>query len=133
MISDFLVFPIVIFNIIIIKLGLTRIGKNNSVIFLTTFFLLTHLCLTTLSYFQLYYLKDSYITRRETSVFAAVISALAATVTYVLISYIPILKNLFFILAWLPYSKYWLDAFIVALPAFISHFISGKIITDLLS
>jgi hypothetical protein len=130
--SDLLVFPIVIINALIIKASLTGINRNNGVIFITLFFLLTHLCLTTLSYFQLRDLEDTYVTRIESAAFNAVLSALLAAFTYMLIGAIPIFKAPFFMLGWLPYSNVWKDLVIVALPAYIAHYTGKHVITDLL-
>lgn len=132
MISDLLVFPIVIFNALIIKASLTGIDRNNGVIFLTAFFMLTHFCLTLLTYAQRSHLEDSYVTVMEGATFNAVLSSMSACLTYLLISGIPFLKFPFFFLYWLPKSQIWADLFIVALPAYIVHYAGGYVITDLL-
>lgn len=133
MISDLLVFPIVIINAIIIKASLTGIGKNNGVIFLTSFFLLTHFGLTLLTYLQRKHLEDSYVTVMEGATFNAVLSSLSASVAYLMISGAPFLTYPFFFLRWLPHSQMWADLFIVAIPAYITHYAGGYVISDILT
>ena len=132
MLSDFLIFPIVIIGAIGLKALLLSVGISNQVIFLTTFFLVLHLSLTALMHVQINYLQDTYVTRLELSAFAAVVSAIVAVFTYMSIGLLPALKLPFFFLRYLPYSTRWMDLFIVALPTYVSHFIARLVATGLL-
>jgi hypothetical protein len=74
-----------------------------------------------LMYFQVRNLQDNYISKIELSVFSAVILSMIAIGTYSAIGLIPVLKLPFFFLKYLPYSAYWSDLFIVALPTYFGH------------
>jgi hypothetical protein len=133
LLSDLLVFPIVMLGAIIVKSLLLTIGITNSVIFMSCFFLILHLCFTGLMYMQLKDFQDSYVTRIESSAFSAVLTSLAALGTYALIGLLPFLKFPFFFLKYLPYSQIWSDLLIVSLPAFGAHMGGRLVATGLLN
>ena len=132
MLSDLLVFPIVILGAIGLKGLLLTVGIVNPIIFLACFFLIVHLLLTSLMHIQISTLQDSFVTRLEVSMFAAVVSAIVSISTYGVIGLLPMLKLPFFFLKYFPYSKIWSDLFIVALPTYISHFVGRLVAQGLL-
>ena len=133
MLSDLLVFPIIIIGSIGLKALLLSVGITNTVIFLSCLFLILHLSFTSLMYLQVYNLQDDYISKIEISVFAAVIISIVAICAYCVIGLIPILKTPFFFLKYLPYSANWSDLFIVAIPTYITHVLSRKLAHSILS
>ena len=133
MLSDLLVFPIIIIGSIGLKALLLSVGISNKIIFLSCLFLILHLAFMSLMYFQVHNLQDNYISKIELSVFSAVIISLVAICTYSAIGLAPILKLPFFFLKYLPYSMYWSDLFIVALPTYIAHVLGRMLVQSLLS
>tara|TARA_A100001015_G_scaffold269180_1_gene320638 strand:+ start:768 stop:1181 length:414 start_codon:yes stop_codon:yes gene_type:complete len=132
LISDLLVFPIVITGTMLVKFLLLTVGISNDVVFLAALFLFFHIMLTVLMYVQIRGLQDTYITRMEVAAFAAVISSIVGVTSYIIIGALPILKTLFFFLKWLPFSKYWADLSIIAVPVYFSHLASRLVINGLL-
>uniref|UniRef100_A0A6C0J6I3 Uncharacterized protein n=1 Tax=viral metagenome TaxID=1070528 RepID=A0A6C0J6I3_9ZZZZ len=123
MISDLLVFPLILIEAIALKAMLHGIGIANHVIYLSCLFLLLHLSFTGLMNFQLKNIDNNtpYLTKLEVSMFSAVFTSVVATGTYIIIGLIPQLKAPFFLLKYLPMSQYWYDLFIVSLPALLIH------------
>ena len=130
--SDLLVFPIVITGTMLVKSLLLSVGISNDIVFLASLFLFFHLMLTVLMFVQVRHLQDTYITRLEVAAFAAVVSAIIGVSSYIIIGAMPILKSIFFFLKWLPYSKYWADLSIIAVPMYLSHLASRLVINGLL-
>lgn len=130
--SDLLVFPIVITGTMLVKSLLLSVGISNDIVFLASLFLFFHLMLTVLMFVQVRHLQDTYITRLEVAAFAAVVSAIIGVSSYIIIGAMPILKSIFFFLKWLPYSKYWADLSIIAVPVYLSHLASRLVINGLL-
>ena len=130
--SDLLVFPIVITGTMLVKSLLLSVGISNDIVFLASLFLFFHLMLTVLMFVQIRHLQDTYITRLEVAAFAAVVSAIIGISSYIIIGAMPILKSIFFFLKWLPYSKYWADLSIIAVPVYLSHLASRLVINGLL-
>jgi hypothetical protein len=136
MLTDLLVFPIVLIVAVGLKYLLRLIGINNSIVYLSCLFLSLHLCLSGLLWLQLTSkdLVDArYISRFETATFAAVITTMIALITYIIIGLIPFLRIPFFFLRPLPASKYWSDLFIVAIPTFLSHVGSRMVAQSVMS
>ena len=127
LISDLVIVPSIIISAIITRALLHILGMNNQVIFLSCFFLVVHLCMTLLMRFQLRDTQDHYLSKNEFSAFAAVITAGAVILTYIATGLLPILKAPFFLLKYIPTSKYWYDLLIVSLPAVPTHVISRLI------
>ena len=130
--SDLLVFPIVITGTMLVKSLLLSVGISNDIVFLASLFLFFHLMLTVLMFVQVRHLQDTYITRLEVAAFAAVVSAIIGVTSYIIIVAMPILKSIFFFLKWLPYSNYWADLSIIAVPVYLSHLASRLVINGLL-
>ena len=85
LISDLLVFPIVITGTMLVKFLLLTVGISNDVVFLASLFLFFHIMLTVLMYVQIRGLQDTYITRMEVAAFAAVISSIIGITSYIII------------------------------------------------
>jgi hypothetical protein len=130
--SDLLVFPIVITGTMLVKSLLLTVGISNDVVFLASLFLFFHLMLTVLMFVQIRNLQDTYITRLEVAAFAAAVSSIMGIASYIVIGAMPILKSIFFFLKWLPYSKYWGDLSIIAVPVYLSHLASRLVINGIL-
>lgn len=130
--SDLLVFPIVITGTMLVKSLLLSVGISNDIVFLASLFLFFHLMLTVLMFVQVRHLQDTYITRLEVAAFAAAVSAIIGVTSYIILGAMPILKSIFFFLKWLPYSKYWADLSIIAVPVYLSHLASRLVINGLL-
>lgn len=131
MLTDLLVFPIVILEAIIVKALLLFVGVSNSVVYMSCLFLLLHLSMTSLMRFQLRNLNDVYLSKIEASAFAAVITAGVTLMAYSVVGLLPMLKIPFFFLKWLPFSNVWMDLFIVSLPAYTSHLVARMVATSL--
>lgn len=132
MLTDLAVIPIVILEAIGLRALLLTVGISNTVIYLCCLFLVYHLSFSSLLSLQLRMLQDSFVSRFELSIFAAVITTLVAIATYCIIGLFPILKFPFFFLRYLPYSSLWSDLFIVAVPTYFAHFLSRFVAQTLL-
>ena len=132
LLTDLLVFPIIITGTMLVKFLLLTVGISNDVVFLASLFLFFHIMLTVLMFVQIKGLQDTYITRFEVAAFSAMVSAIVGVTSYIIIGALPILKSLFFFLKWLPFSKYWADLSIIAVPVYLSHLAGRLVIHGLL-
>lgn len=129
--GDILVYPIVIFSAIFLRYVLLLINIQNNVVYLSVLFLFLHLLITGLLRYQLAAAgkepASAYVTPLEVAGVGAMFVTIVAIVSYIGISFMPMLKLPFYPLRFLPYSNIWLDLFIVATPAVVANMIVRNI------
>lgn len=132
MLIDLVIFPLLSIVIFATKYGLLYTGLASPVIFLTSLFALLHLALTVYTSIRMRGYTESVIPHSGLVNAVSFITSFVAVLSYILISYVPILKWPFGILSYIPTSQYWLDHLIVGIPTFLVFRLSEYVFRGIL-
>lgn len=132
MLIDLLIFPLLSLILFATKYCLMYVGIASPLVFLTCFFAIFHLAITIFIRIKMKNYDDRVIPRQLVANASAFAVALTATITYIIIGAIPVLKAPFFLFKNIPSSQFWLDHLIVGIPTYIMFRLSDYITSGLL-
>lgn len=136
---SFLIIPLVMTVFYTVTFGLGWFHITNPIIVLSSICAILHLVLTGYLYTQIQrkandtqvpctnVICQPWCPVYQIASFSAFILTLSTTFAYLILGFFPIVRFPFFMLKWLPYSSYWLDAFLIAIPPYLLSVVGDNI------